>query len=455
MSSSNTKHILLLEAGAVARPCAEYITRRPENVLTVACRTLKSAEALANGLRNTTATVLDAGSEDPEKRAALEKAIAEHDLVISLIPYSYHPNVIKAAIKGQTNVVTTSYISPAIRELEDEIKKAGIVVMNEIGLDPGVDHLYAVKVVDEVHAKGGKVKEFYSFCGGLPAPECAGNPLGYKFSWFPRGNLLVHLNSATYLAGGKEVHIPGKDLMNSAKPYPIVDGLSFVAFPNRSSLPFRDIYQIPEAETVVRGSVRYAGFPEFVNALVAIGMLNPTPQPWLKDGLTWAEITEHTTGAAETSEETLIARVKALCQFPSEEGSTRVISGLKWIGIFSSDKAEIRYGNLLDTLCARLEPLMKFNKGERDFVILQHKFVVKWADGNTNTITSTLEAYGEPNGHSAMARYVGVPCGIAVQFVLDGFFKAPGIYAPHTKEICDPLRAQVEAEGMGLVEKVL
>ena len=95
-----------------------------------------------------------------------------------------------------------------------------------------------------------QVKEFYSFCGGLPAPECINNPLRYKFSWSPRGNLLVHLNSATYLADGQEVHIPGKDLMNAAKPYPIIPSLSLVAFPNRSSLPFRDIYNIPEAETV-------------------------------------------------------------------------------------------------------------------------------------------------------------------------------------------------------------
>lgn len=122
-----------------------------------ACRTLESAQGVARGLRNTTATTLDAGSEEPDKRAALEKAVAEHDLVISLVPYVFHPNVIKAAIKGKTNVVTTSYISPAIRELEGEIKKAGIIVMNEFGLDPGVDHLYVVKVVDEVHAKGGKV----------------------------------------------------------------------------------------------------------------------------------------------------------------------------------------------------------------------------------------------------------------------------------------------------------
>ena len=123
----------------------------------LACRTLKSAEALAADLPNTTAQSLDVSFEDPVKQAALEKAIAEHDLVISLVPYTYHVNVIKAAIKGKTNVVTTSYISPGIRELEDEIKKAGIVVLNEIGLDPGVDHLYAIKTIDEVHAKGGKV----------------------------------------------------------------------------------------------------------------------------------------------------------------------------------------------------------------------------------------------------------------------------------------------------------
>lgn len=147
-----------------------------------------------------------------------------------------------------------------------------------------------------------QVKEFYSFCGGLPAPECAGNPLAYKFSWSPRGNLLVHLNSATYFSGGKEVFIPGKDLMDSAKPYPIIPSLSLVAFPNRSSLPFREIYNIPEAETVMRGSIRYTGFPEYVNALVAIGLLNTEPQDWLKDGMTWAEITQHVTNASDSSE---------------------------------------------------------------------------------------------------------------------------------------------------------
>ncbi|KAI9065542.1 saccharopine dehydrogenase [Trametes sanguinea] len=449
------KRVLLLGSGAVARPCAEYIVRNPANTLTVACRTLSSAEALVRGLRNASAVAVDAGSEDPEKRAALEKAIANHDLVISLVPYIYHVNVINAAIKGKTDVVTTSYISPAMRALEDEIKQAGIVVMNEIGLDPGVDHLYAIKTIDEVHAKGGKVKEFTSFCGGLPAPEYSGNPLGYKFSWSPRGNLLVLLNSATYLSAGKQVDVPGKDLMTSARPYYISPAFALVAFPNRNSVPFREFYGIPEAETVMRGSLRYQGFPEFVRALVTLGLLDVEKRSWLRDGLTWAEVTRHAIDASDPSEGTLIARVKELCQFPTEEESRRVISGLKWIGIFSSEKADVRDGNLLDTFCARLEPLMRFEEGERDLVLLQHKFVVEWADGSQDTITSTLEAYGEPDGHSAMARYVGVPCGIAAQMVLDGFFKEPGIFAPHSKEICDPIREALEAQGMGLVEKVV
>ncbi|RPD53872.1 saccharopine dehydrogenase [Lentinus tigrinus ALCF2SS1-7] len=450
-----TKKVLLLGSGAVALPCAEYVVRNPNNALTVACRTLKTAEALVQGLPNATAASLDAGSEDPEKQAALEKAIAESDLVISLVPYIHHVNVIKAAIKGKTNVVTTSYISPGIRELEGEIKKAGIVVMNEIGLDPGVDHLYAVKTIDEVHAQGGKIKEFHSFCGGLPAPECSDNPLGYKFSWSPRGVLLALLNNASYLADGQEVTVPGAQLMDVAKPYYITPAFAFVAYPNRNSTPFREFYNIPEAETVIRGTLRYQGFPEFVKALVALGWLNMEKKPWLKDGLTWAEVFQQSIGAADASESTLIAKVKAICQFPNAGEEHRILSGLKWIGFFSSEKATITDGNLLDTLCTQLQTLMPYGPGERDLVMLQHKFIIEWADGRRETRTSTLEAYGDPSGHSAMALYVGVPCGIAVQLVLDGKLNTPGILAPYSKEICDPIREILESHGMGLVEKVL
>ena len=283
--------------------------------MTIACRTLEKAQQLALGLANSTAISLDVTTTD-----ALEATVADHDLVISLIPYTHHADVIKAAIKGKTNVVTTSYVSPSMLELDEEVKKTGIIVMNEIGLDPGIDHLYAVKTIDEVHSKGGKVrlclsvcrnnqslhhpkiKQFLSYCGGLPAPECSGNPLGYKFSWSSRGVLLALLNSASYISGGKQLDISGSELMGVAKPYFISPAYAFVAYPNRDSVPFREWYNIPEAETVVRGTLRYQGFPEFIKALVDLGWLDATVKEWLTGDLTWAEVTQKAIGASTASE---------------------------------------------------------------------------------------------------------------------------------------------------------
>lgn len=159
-ANKQKKKILLLGSGFVARPAAEYLARRPENHLTVGCRTLEKAQQLIEGLANSTAISLDVDATD-----VLEATVADHDLVISLIPYTHHAAVIKAAIKGKTHVVTTSYVSLSMLEFDEEAKKAGIVVMNEIGLDPGIDHLYAIKTIDEVHSKGGKVR--FHFLGML------------------------------------------------------------------------------------------------------------------------------------------------------------------------------------------------------------------------------------------------------------------------------------------------
>ncbi|KAJ6590680.1 hypothetical protein DFH09DRAFT_1140025 [Mycena vulgaris] len=341
-----------------------------------------------------------------------------------------------------------------MRALDAAARAAGIVVLNEVGLDPGIDHLYAIKVIDAVHAKGGKVKQFLLHCGALPAPECADNPLGYKFSWSPRGGLLALLNPASFLAAGAVTHIVGSDLMASATPYAIPP-FAFASFPNRDSVPFREFYGIPEAETVVRRTLRYAGFPAFMAALVQLGWLASDVKEWLVDGMEWREVMQRACGASGSDEAALIVRIKEVCAFPSKSESTRIIAGLRWMGMFSAEKVAVRNGTLLDTLCTRLEGLMKYEAGERDFIMLQQKFVVEWKDGREETITTTLEEYGTPNGHSAMARTVGLPCGIATQLVLDGVFCTPGVHAPYSKEICDPIREKLESEGLGMTEQVL
>ena len=215
---------------------------------------------------------------DVTEHENLDAALAQSRLVLNLVPYIHNVAIIRSAIRTRTNVVTTSYISPAIQELEPEIEAAGITVFNEAGLDPGVDHLYAVKVVQEVHAAGGKILSFISNCGGLPAPENSGNPFGLKFSWSPRGVLLASQSPARQLLDGKIVETKGgADLFARARPYPIYPGFSFVEFPNRDSAAYALRYDIPEARTVSRGNLRYAGCIELFQALSAMGYFSSAP----------------------------------------------------------------------------------------------------------------------------------------------------------------------------------
>ena len=412
------------------------------------CRTLEKAKQLAGD-------VASAISVDVTDEAALDAEVSKVDLVISLIPYIYHVNVVKSAIKNKKHVVTTSYINPQLKELESQIQDAGITVMNEIGLDPGIDHLYAVKTIEEVHAQGGKIKLFLSYCGGLPAPECSDNPLGYKFSWSSRGVLLALRNAASYWQDGKVVDVKSEDLMATAKPYFIYPGFAFVCYPNRDSTTYKQLYNIPEAETVIRGTLRFQGFPEFIKVFVDLGFLKDSPNDAFSKAVPWKDAFAKLIGASSSSEEALVAKISELATFKSEDDKTRILSGLKWLGLFS-DKNITPKGNPLDTLCATLEELMQYEQGERDLVCLQHKFGIEWADGTSETRTSTLVDYGDVNGYSSMAKLVGVPCAVATQQILDGTLNKVGLLAPMSSEINDPIMKTLkEKYNIYLVEKTV
>jgi len=450
-TTTTGQSVLLLGAGFVTRPTAEILGNSGVKVI-VACRTLERAKSLANGIKNATAISLDVNDSD-----ALDAEVAKVDVVISLIPYTFHATVIKSAIRKKKNVVTTSYVSPAMMELDSQAKEAGITVMNEIGLDPGIDHLSAVLTIDEVHKAGGKILSFLSYCGGLPAPEASDNPLGYKFSWSSRGVLLALRNAAKFYKDGKIVEVEGPELMAEAKPYFIYPGYAFVAYPNRDSTPYKERYNIPEAQTIVRGTLRYQGFPEYIKALVDIGFLSEEPKDFLKAGTkrTWRDATAKIIGATSDKEEDIVWAISSRTKFKDNEEKNRILDGLRWIGLFSEQEITPRE-NPLDTLCATLEEKMQYEEGERDFVMLQHKFLIENKDGSKETRTSTLAEYGDPKGYSAMAKLVGVPCAVAVQQVLDGTLSEKGILAPMSPEICRPLmKTLTEKYGIEFKEKTI
>ncbi|CDH59027.1 saccharopine dehydrogenase [Lichtheimia corymbifera JMRC:FSU:9682] len=447
------KKILLLGSGFVAEPFVKYVTRRPENKVTIASRTEANAQALAAKYPAATGVSCDINNDQ-----AIEDLVAQHDIVISLIPYIYHAKVIKAACKHKKNVVTTSYVSPAMMEYDQAAKDAGITVMNEIGLDPGIDHLYAVKTINEVHNEGGKIKEFISFCGGLPAPENSNNPFGYKFSWSARGVLLALKNTAKYLEHGKVVEVSGVELMDSARVlntgYP---GFAFVGYGNRDSTPYDKRYNIPEAETILRGTMRYDGFCQLAKALFILGFLSEEEQPHLLASapeIAWNEVVAKVVGVSDVSEEAIKAAIIQKTSLANNPRKDQIIDGMRWLGFFSNTKVT-RRGNLLDTFCATLEEKMQYEENERDLVFLQHRFEIELKDGSRQTRTSTLVDFGVPGGFSAMAKTVGVPCGIATQLILDGKLTAKGVVAPMTTDITEPIIELLEKEGIGMVERIL
>jgi len=262
------KKVLLLGAGMVAKPIAEYILDNNLE-LTIASRTIEKAKKLIGGKKNGKAIAWNTDQSE-----VLEKLISEHDITVSLLPYTYHVAVAKLCIRHKKNMLTTSYVSDKMKALDNAAKQAGILIMNEIGVDPGFDHMTAMHVIDKVHEKGGEIREFYSLCGALAAPEEANNPFRYKFSWSPRGVIMAGNNSATYLKNGEIIEIPTENLFKNPVLIDFPEIGEMEVYPNRNSLSYINLYNLKGINTMYRGTFRYKNWCEIMDALKRIGMLS-------------------------------------------------------------------------------------------------------------------------------------------------------------------------------------
>ncbi len=262
------KHVLVLGSGFVAGPLVEYLARR--NAVTVASALIEEAKSIADGHPNVRTVQLDANDSN-----AVREHVRRADLVVSFLPAPYHVAIANHCIAEKKHLVTASYVSPGLKALNDAASGVGITILNEVGLDPGIDHMSALKVIHEVQAAGGVVESFESVCGGLPAPECADNPLGYKFSWSPRGVLTATQNSAKFLRDGKVVDISAADLLRSAQPIELnTSAYNLECLPNRDSLSYATDYGLQSAKTLFRGTLRYRGFSSIVDQLKSIGLIS-------------------------------------------------------------------------------------------------------------------------------------------------------------------------------------
>ena len=262
------KKVLILGAGLVSKPMVEYLLEEGFEVI-IATRTKEKADRLLGGHRNGRSLAWMTDDMD-----TLNTMVRDSDLTVSLLPYKYHVDVAKLCLKHRKPLVTTSYVSPAMQELHDDAVKAGVILLNEAGLDPGIDHMSAMRIIDTVRERGGKIEEFYSLCGALPAPEYATNPLGYKFSWSPKGVVLASRNGASYLKHGEIVNVEPINLFKDrfSHFFPGVGELE--VYPNRDSVSYVDIYGLKGISTMYRGTFRFKGWCETLDLMKAIGLID-------------------------------------------------------------------------------------------------------------------------------------------------------------------------------------
>ena len=402
------KKILVLGSGFVAGPLVEYLHRRAENFITVASAVPAEAERLVRPFAPASGLETDARVTSLELNvgdtARVRQLISRHDLVVSLLPATLHPDIARVCIELRKDMVTASYVSPLMQALHESAKQAGISILNEMGLDPGLDHMACMQIIEDAHKRGSKVLSFRSLCGGLPAPECANNPFAYKFSWSPLGMLLATQNNAVFKEDNKLVELPASRLLLSAKPLALNPAFSLEYYANRDSLSYTNLYGIPEVESMFRGTIRYTGTAKLLHGYAKLGLLNRNAQTTLPTAMHWQAMLAQMLGVSSAADvpQAVERTLRASGDFDSAADVRRVVESMEWLGLLSSNEPLLRgakkdtpaLSNPMELLCSILQEKLQYAPGERDMVVMYHEFLLAHKDGSRSVKKSSLISYG-------------------------------------------------------------
>ena len=434
------KKVLILGAGMVVKPMVNYLLKNNLKV-TIATRTKSKADEIIAGHSNGTAL-----SWTVDDNATLNRLISEHDLTVSLLPYSYHVMVAELCIQHKKNMITTSYVKPEMQALDTKAKKAGIIILNECGLDPGIDHMSAMRIIDHVHKKGGKIKEFYSICGALPAPEAADNPFKYKFSWSPKGVVMAGNNDGKYLKHGKIIEVDTKDLFKNPfkVDFPKIGILD--VYPNRDSISYIDIYGIREANTIFRGTFRYKGWCETVDVMKQLNLISYEKTDMT--GLTYAGLVASLIKSKDS--ENIKQKTAEFLKIPV---NSYAINTIEWLGLFDNTPMNRTTDSPFEVTSDLMIGKMILHKDERDMVVMQHTFLAGYPDGKEEVIRSRMLDYGTLATDTAIARTVALPAAVGVMMILENKINVKGVFRPVIPEIYNPILDSLETMNIKMIEE--
>ncbi len=440
------KKILLIGAGRSSSYLISYLLKhaKSENwTLTIADLSKENANAKLGGHKSGNAIALDIQDHDATSEE-MEKA----DLVLSMLPAHMHIAVARECVRLKKHLVTASYVSPEMHELNAAASSAGILLLNECGLDPGIDHMSAMEVIDKVQAEGGKIISFKSYTGGLVAPESNDNPWGYKFSWNPRNVILAGQGTACYIEDNQYKYVPYNRLFIDADKIAVNGVGTFDGYPNRDSLSYRKIYRLENISTMIRGTLRQEGYCKAWNIFVQLGLTDDSYKIEDSSGMTYAGLTESFL-PKNSGEKSLRKR---LADFMSLSENDEAIKLIEWTGILEDKAIGISKASPAEILQSFLEKKWVLRKEDKDMIVMQHDFRYEKANKKYR-LKSSLVVKGEDSVYTAMAKTVGLPAAIATRLILNGKIKSRGVQIPVEKEIYLPVLQELEKEGISFVHQ--
>lgn len=433
------KKVLILGAGMVVKPIVTYLLER-DYFVSVATRTKSKAEEMIRGFKNAAAI---AWTVEQEKE--LDQLIASHDLTVSLLPWVHHIMVAKKCIALKKDMVTTSYVKPEMKALDQPARDAGIIILNELGLDPGIDHMGAMRIIDHVHAKGGKIDEFYSICGALPAPEAANNPFKYKFSWSPKGVVMAGNNEGRYLRHGRILEIPTQDLFKNPLTVDFPGAGTLEIYPNRDSMPYIELYGVPQATTMMRGTFRYPGWCESIDAMKALKLI--TSDTYDFTGKTYADMLAMLMGENNATD-----LKNKVAQYLGISPQAQAIQAIEWLGLLDHTPMNRQKDTPFEITSDLMIEKMELGKTERDMVAMLHVFRASYPDGSQEVIKSSMLDFGTPQTDTAVARTVALPAAVGVEMILRQEISVKGVHIPVIPEIYNPILDRLEALNIRMLE---
>ncbi len=439
------KNILVIGAGRSATSLIQYLLTNSEKEnwkVTVGDISLELVQQKTDNHKNARAIIFDIHN-DEQRKQEIQKA----DLVISMLPASMHISVAKDCVQYKKHMATASYVSHEMNELNKDAIAAGVILMNEIGLDPGIDHASAMKIIDQVHEEGGELVSFKSYCGGLVAPESNDNPWGYKFSWNPRNVVLAGQGTAQFIENGSYKYIPYNRLFTQIETLNVDGYGTFDGYANRDSLSYRKLYHLDAIPTMLRGTLRMPGFCKGWNVFVKLGLTDDTYKIEASHTLTYGELLQAFLPKGTASlKEKLIA-------FMGNEMDEDVLQKIEWLGILGDRKIKLANATPAQLLQDLLEEKWKLNEHDKDMIVMQHQIKYKNSKGEIKHLTSSLVVKGDDPVHTAMAKTVGIPLAIASKLILQGKITVRGVAIPTTKEIYEPVLKELESFGVKFEEK--